>query len=494
MSSQLEFRVLSGSHEGARAPVPGDGSPIRIGRAPDCELILRDADFESASLVCGDGQWRLAIGDEPAVALRMGEAARLGPLLIQVADAQSPWPDRKGLTVAFEQSASTDAQESSDPETSKAAGHTASQAVDGADGPGEPVASDETAPSPHSGSDSQRSGIGWLPWALTAGLILGFLGLGWTLLMPVDSEGSRPLSTGAVSQPDESISPGEIEAMVQAIARAGYAQRVRVLSTTDGRALLAGVLDSDEDQEAVLRAASGVSRRLRLSLLSTAEFTAKVRELREQVPGELEIRPSRDGKVILTGLSDEPALIDDAISWLRKALPEAAGIEVEALSRAEAVARFARTVRDSRIGDIDIRWDGQRLVARGELLASRLARWERLWLSFSARYGERLKAKVELNVVPDPPTLVAKPEVSPPEPEEATTTIVMTVEPPAKAAPRIVLPPIASVIGGPRGHVMLRDGSLILTGGVVNGFRLVAIEDTVLVFEDARGHEFRVSR
>jgi hypothetical protein len=324
--------------------------------------------------------------------------------------------------------------------------------------------------------------------------VLGFLGLGWALLMPADSEGSRPLSTGAVSQPNESISSAELEAIAQAIARAGYAQRVRVLSTTDGRALLAGVLDSDEDQEAVLRAASGVSRKLRLSLLSTAEFTAKVRELREQVPGELEIRPSREGKVILTGLSDEPALIDDAVSWLRKALPEAAGIEVEALSRAEAVARFARTVRDSRIGDIDIRWDGQRLVARGELLASRLARWERLWLSFSARYGERLKANIELSVVPDPPTLVAKPDVSTPEPEETTTTIVMTVEPPAKVVPRIVLPPIASVIGGPRGHVMLRDGSLILTGGVVNGFRLVAIEDTVLVFEDARGHEFRVSR
>jgi hypothetical protein len=81
-----------------------------------------------------------------------------------------------------------------------------------------------------------------------------------------------------------------------------------------------------------------------------------------------------------------------------------------------------------------------------------------------------------------------------PEPEQTTTTIVMTVEPPAKALPRIVLPPIASVISGPRGHVMLRDGSLIFTGGVVNGFRLIAIEDTVLVFEDARGHEFRVSR
>ncbi|MEN9762941.1 MAG: hypothetical protein RI906_2767 [Pseudomonadota bacterium] len=475
--------------------MPADGSPIRVGRSLDGDLILRDAGFESASLVCEAGQWRLAIGDEPAVALRMGEAARLGPLLIQVADAHSPWPDLKALTVAFEQPDSTDVlEEARDSSTSTAAGHPASQVVDGADGPGEPVASDETSPSPPNGSDSQRSGIGWLPWALTAGLMLGFLGLGWTLLMPADSEGSRPLSTGAVSQPNESISPAEIEAMVQAIARAGYAQRVRVLSTTDGRALLAGVLDSDEDQEAVLRAASGVSRKLRLSLLSTAEFTAKVRELREQVPGELEIRPSRDGKVILTGLSDEPALIDDAISWIRKALPEAAGIEVEALSRAEAVARFARTVRESRIGDIDIRWDGQRLVARGELLASRLARWERLWLSFSARYGERLKASVELSVVPDPPSLVAKPDVPMPEPEQTTTTIVMTVEPPAKALPRIVLPPIASVISGPRGHVMLRDGSLIFTVGVVNGFRLIAIEDTVLVFEDARGHEFRVSR
>jgi hypothetical protein len=74
--------------------VPADGSPIRVGRSLDGDLILRDAGFESASLVCEAGQWRLAIGDEPAVALRMGEAARLGPLLIQVADAHSPWTDR----------------------------------------------------------------------------------------------------------------------------------------------------------------------------------------------------------------------------------------------------------------------------------------------------------------------------------------------------------------------------------------------------------------
>ena len=495
MSQPAELRILSGVHEGARAPVPADGSPVRIGRSSECELILRDAAFESATLVCEAGQWRLAIGNEPAVALNLGEAARLGVVLVQVSDAQAAWPDLNTLIVGFEQLAA----EGSDPHTAPVTAPTdPAQLTSGPEGltqgaedpPAAAVASNDSAGSP----PPARGRFVWRVTALSVAVLLGLLGLAWSMLSPLGPTSHSPLSTGSVTPLTEAVTAEELAAMTQAIARAGYAQRVRVLSAPDGRALLAGVLDSDEDQEAVLRAASAVSRRLRLSLLTTAEFAAKIRELRDQVPGELEIRPSRDGKLVLTGLSDEPALIDDAINWLRKALPEASGIQVEALSRAEAVARFARTVRDAQLGDIQIRWDGQRLLARGELFASRLARWEKLWLSFASRYGERLKASVELSVLPDPASLVAKPDPVLPDPEELPVTIVALADPPARLAPRIVLPPIAAVVSGPRGHVMLRDGSLILTGGVVNGFRLMAIEDAVLVFEDSRGHEFRVSR
>jgi hypothetical protein len=63
---------------------------------------------------------------------------------------------------------------------------------------------------------------------------------------------------------------------------------------------------------------------------------------------------------------------------------------------------------------------------------------------------------------------------------------------PAPIAPR--LPPMAAVVSGDSGYLILRDGSRVLPGGMMQGMRLERIGETELIVSDARGQRFRIAR
>jgi hypothetical protein len=53
---------------------------------------------------------------------------------------------------------------------------------------------------------------------------------------------------------------------------------------------------------------------------------------------------------------------------------------------------------------------------------------------------------------------------------------------------------MAAVVSGDSGYLILRDGSRVLPGGMMQGMRLERIGETELIVSDARGQRFRIAR
>ena len=70
----------------------------------------------------------------------------------------------------------------------------------------------------------------------------------------------------------------------------------------------------------------------------------------------------------------------------------------------------------------------------------------------------------------------------------AAASVAQPVLPPPK------LPRIVAIQSGPLSYLLFADGHRVLPGGMVNGYRLAAIGDTELLFEDANGAQHRVAR
>lgn len=62
------------------------------------------------------------------------------------------------------------------------------------------------------------------------------------------------------------------------------------------------------------------------------------------------------------------------------------------------------------------------------------------------------------------------------------------------ALPPPKLPRIVAIQSGPLSYLLFADGHRVLPGGIVNGYRLTAIGDTELLFEDANGVQHSVTR
>ncbi len=104
-ADELELRILTGLHRGARAPV-ADGA--WLGSDADCDIVLSDPGIPSRAgrIRIAGRTWRFDEAGEAssdaavasAALLEPGATLRLGRVRISVAPAAAPWPDAAALS------------------------------------------------------------------------------------------------------------------------------------------------------------------------------------------------------------------------------------------------------------------------------------------------------------------------------------------------------------------------------------------------------------
>lgn len=497
----LELRVLTGLHIGARALLAGQ-SEFTIGSDPENDLILRDAPFESARIVLGGARWTW-IEDDPAVEvlLACGQALRVGDLLFMLDEPGAAWVGAEQARVGFERPAASGApREPATPaseQTHSGLGQPAQDAssleAGGGLGPSRPA--DGSASSGSVGRSAQLRGepkrqlsrfFGrpsvLVPGAAMVAIAVAAWTLGadpWHRWLGEREPASPPVQTApAADQAPARADESDLERVNLAISTSGFADVVRASIRSDGRILVQGVVESDEDQELLLRSLLVERKWLAFGLLTQAEFRARVRELRRTLPPGFEIKELPEGRIDLSGLALEAGDIEQVRALVMRELPETTAVLVNVLTPDLAVARFSSLLRELGFETVRVNWTGERMVVEGSIPRPSMALWEQSLLRFNSLFGDRLPTRVALSLSDPAPALA----------------VAAPVAAAARTPPPPKLPRIVAVQSGARAYLMFADGNRLLPGGVVNGYRLASIEDESLLFEDKTGYQHRVAR
>jgi type III secretion system YscD/HrpQ family protein len=491
----FELRLLSGVHAGASLSL-SPGERLTIGRSRNCDVVLHDAPFDQASLEARSEGWVWLEPDGTRQLIPRGQGLTAGGLVLTVQSAGETWSAATELPIAWTRPESGSAQ----------AGVSLPAAIELADnGVGEggvsasfgsaaagtlnesqaaaPLAADHAGESPaqvaievaRSRSSARRSKA-WLlaPGAVLVGLAWYASGLTDPLLglfrgapveLPVEA---APLSPAVASGQD-------LARVLERITAAGFNDVVRAALRRDGRIEVTGVLESVDEQDQVVQLLSPERRWVALALLTQAEFAERVRDAARGLPEGLNAEALTGGRIRLTGLALRPEEGALARSIIEERLPQTVSV-LDGLSTPDGVAaQLGGELQGMGFGSVKVTWSDSRISIGGTIPRERAASWEQALLGFNQRFGDRLPARVAL--------ILSDAMVAP-----VAASVAQPVLPPPQ------LPRIIAIQSGPLSYLLFADGHRVLPGGVVNGYRLVAIGDTDLLFEDVNGTQHRVAR
>lgn len=488
MSVDVELRVLSGCHAGARAPVLGGE---RIGADEGCELILSDVGLGpgvGAWLCVAAQQWSLHRAPQDAAAaasrasqdadawvpsLPWGTVAYLGPLAITVSRVDAPWQTISAGRPSPSAPAQTVAPESGGDEApgvdtlpgaavlvpvTDEAGNTSVQAME---------QQTDAAPASTSGATAPAHRR-WSPfWIIGAALVALLLSVFWSLL------GSGSAAVGSVPPPDAVTSPVALGLARQpqllkdiqlAIARVDPALRLRVDGLPDGGARVSGWVADIAQLDMLAEGLGGIRPVPALSVRTASDLMDDLVDAGGPDAPALRYELLGAGRVRVHGMVVQPDEHARVLAALRSRVPH--GIEiVDGLRVASAQGGVLQDwMRAAGFARAEARWDGEQMVVSVDISSQERARLE----SLLARPGTPLSGI--------PFTLRAR--------EVGHTPAVTAAAVHASAAP---LPfRIRSVVGGVSPYVVLGDGTKLQPGGRRAGWRLVTVEADRLVFDGPR--------
>lgn len=446
----LELRVLTGTHAGARALLPEVEQTI--GRDSSCDLILSDEGLlarharlepqEDGSVVL---HW-LDSDLEPLV-LRPGSGAQLGPVQIAVEPADAPWRDEASSE------ASAREQNEAGPETSDRI--EPSLDLDGA--------------LPHEATTaSWRSSLTaplatrWSVLGVAAAGLLALGTLGWMLQHPATRE-VAPASHPAGGPP----SGPPIDPVRQAVARLGLGKRVRVQVGPKETWVQASFL-TDAESETLAATLSHLSPRPRLQLESEPDTLIAVTDAIQQLGGDvmppLAARHLGAGRFRLEGRVADDKRRNEVVAAMQSQFPQAEGFESALVTDAEVAQAMVTLLQDQGLGDIVDDWSEGVLKLDVKLKSTDVRAWERALVAAASRYEIPFRATVQ-------PALEAS--------SADMTRLPFTVR---------------SIVSGDLPYLMLGDGSRLMPGGSVKGWRLVEIKPQSILLEAANGQRMSMER
>lgn len=477
----LELRVLSGCHEGARAPM-AEGR-LRVGVDDDCDVILTDLVLmgekgEYVWLYVQEGRWSVrglpADDETPAStaqrilvpASSLGTVAMLGGVALTVSDANAPWQKVPMALMSEDGSARpentvepvlldmTDEEKPDGVQSALTAGSDDVTRV-------RDVAMEEKTPVPR----ARRWGL------LVAGipaLAVLIVAVGWGLATRGVSSGAAMEARAAAPRPDAAAQQRMRQEIAQALAAVDPGLRLQVTLLPAGNARISGWVSDNQQLDRLAEGLARIQPQPELAVSTASDLLDDLREINSSgsnaAPLRFELLGA--GRVQVNGVvltADEQR---NAMAYLRDRAPQ--GIELVdglrvAASQGSALQNW---LKQQGFPGVRANWNGSRME---------------LAVNASVEQMPRLEALLIRNDTPlfGIPYALRVHQSAPPGSKDAAPAGVY-----ADVAP---LPfRIRSVIGGGEPYVVLSDGSKLLPGAQRSGWKLVSIQSDRMLFDGPR--------
>ncbi|MCV6903070.1 MAG: type III secretion system inner membrane ring subunit SctD [Achromobacter xylosoxidans] len=446
MSEALELRVLSGLHRDARC-LAADGAVL--GADPACDIVLADDGMgpRAARLRIGETGWDLAT-DDGAPADPAGGQPRtpfnrpvpLGPVWITVARRGDPWanpPDAANDALGGGAAVAAAADDAAAPVAPAAA----------APNPDEERLLERRLPLPPI-QGRRRKRDSWPVLLGLAAVVLTVVVAIFLAWMPQSTASRAPQVDPRLAAAEKSV--GQISAIFE---RMGLASRLHVSMARDGVVTVSGWVRNAAEQDAVAAALSQIwpMPAMRISNEDAAVRTASTALRAFNV--RYEPRYEGDGRLIVAGIASSARERASALDALRAQLPGMTVLGNDIALTQQVSDTLSSRLVDAGLSGVTLAWKPDHLeIAAGALDDDQQARLQETLDDFN---------KSHLGVA----RLAA-----------ASATAA------ADSVPFV----IRSVVGGAQPFVVLEDGSKLLVGGVYRKYRLVAVENTRIIFEGPR--------
>ena len=143
----------------------------------------------------------------------------------------------------------------------------------------------------------------------------------------------RPVATEVSATPE--ISPEQLQTVLR---RAGLDQSVRVEKADGQRHALWGVVQDQDQLEALLRDVMALTRKVIPHVLVQSEFEAQAQALQSELPPGIQMSTGQGGQVWLTGAPEASPTMQQTMALVRSELPEAVQVRVGSAPRTPAAA------------------------------------------------------------------------------------------------------------------------------------------------------------
>ncbi len=451
MSEALELRVLSGLHRDARCLVE-DGAVL--GADPACDIVLADDGMgpRAARVRIGAAGWDLAADDghpgataDSVPATPFNRPVPLGPVWITVARRGDPWthaPDAANDALA--QSAAGPAPGAVIVDTPAA---TAAAPAATAPPNDEDRQLERRLPLPPA-QGRRRKRDSW-PMALgLAAVVLTIIVAIALALMPPSSATRAPQVDPRLAAAEKSV--GQISAVFD---RMGLASRLHVSMSRDGMVTVSGWVRNAAEQDAVASALSQIWPMPAMRVSNEDEVVRTARGALRAFNVRYEPRYEGDGRLNVAGIASSARERASALDALRAQLPGMTVLGNDIALTQQLSDTLSSQLVDAGLSGVTLAWKPDHLeIAPGALDDDQQTRLQELVDDFN---------KSHLGVA---------------------KLAAASTAPAADSVPFV----IRSVVGGPQPFVVLEDGSKLLVGGVYRKYRLVAVENTRIIFEGPR--------
>jgi hypothetical protein len=311
-----QLRVLSGWHQGACVDLNTAAGELSLGSDVTNDVVLRDAPFAQARVLWQTGTWRLA-QDDAVLELPHGQALAWTTLRLVIDESSAPWdyPNAQPWPVPASIDEPVDLALAAPERTEALAAEPIQPLPDNTVSGPEGMAIHGASWLRRMGQRrSARLGLVGLCSMLTVAAVAA-----WTQLHHQTPQALPP------NLPLEMATPHLVDqAQLQAvIEKAGLKDVVRVEKADGQRHALLGVVQDQDQLEALLRDVMVLTRKVIPHLLVQREFEAHVQSLQSLLPPGMQIAAEAGGQVWLTSDRHEASELQEAVALVRRELPEA---------------------------------------------------------------------------------------------------------------------------------------------------------------------------
>ena len=304
-----QLRVLSGWHQGACVPLATESGTLSLGADANNDVLLRDAPFAQALLRWQTHTWQLN-HEQTSLELPIGQALEWDEWRLVIDLPPAPWVYTQAQPWPVAEPTAEPIKAAVDPASTT-------------------VLALEPQPTCHEDLDSTDPSVTLpnTPWL--HGIRLAGVGLcslltvaavaAWTQLQS-NAPQALPPSVAAEMPAPAAVDQAQLQAVLE---KAGLAHVVRVEKADGQRYALWGVVPDQEQLEALMRDVMGLTRKVTPHVLVQSEFEAHVQSLQPQLPPGIQISAEAGGQVWLSSDRQEPNALAEAISLVRRELPEA---------------------------------------------------------------------------------------------------------------------------------------------------------------------------